>query len=342
MLFFSFYNKLIVRLTGRLNTLAAKRFINRYKYYQINPDCVTDDKKIDLTIDITPFSFNKKTYLIGQYKIAQDYLARVSSYKGAKWQYEIDGFGKFPSTIRIWGNTLAHFTITDITLSNMLIWYLSLKDMIPIHAASVAKDGNAIILAGRRGVGKTMIIPKILKHHYKMISEDRVFLHQKQVNAFRLPVNIKFDRKNPEIAKLPVNSKINLVRNRLISILTFGKINLLEPLSIEKKISDNLDDLGKLSKFIYLQSGPSLQIENNISTQKISNQVIDGNLFDFSLLASDIAHYQFCFPKINYDLWESHKQLLNRELIDVPALKITVPIKPAEDQWATIVEEILK
>ncbi|MFL5381440.1 MAG: hypothetical protein ACJ8GN_02825 [Longimicrobiaceae bacterium] len=67
-------------------------------------------------------------------------------------------------------------------LEALALFMLARRDRDPLHAAAVVRDGTALLLAGRSGVGKSTLVYAAARSGLQVLSEDAVYL---QLNPFR-------------------------------------------------------------------------------------------------------------------------------------------------------------
>lgn len=336
---FDFYGILSVTLAGNVNSRAARRFVRRYKHYLSEKQTA---RAPDVTIDFSPPEVaTESTYLFNHYRVSRNLLTVKNRYKISHWVSQISPYGQFPCLVRLDGNLPAQISMVDFTLGYWLIWFLSLKGYMPIHAGAVSKGGEGTLLAGRRGVGKTMLVGRLLERGYKMVSEDRVFLNDGVIHGFRLPANIKYDRKDPGIARLPFRVKARTLRNRLLSVLTMNYLTLLEPVPLETLLPGKLIDSARASRLLYLQSGPTFSVESVDDKRTISEQIVRGNMLDFLKLRQEQTAYNYAFPGSgDGNNWEKCREETYDEIKNLEVQKVTVPTNPSALQWNQLVELI--
>ena len=335
-LVFNFFNVLSVLIRGETDGIAGRRILSRYRHYRTRK--LEGDP--DIIIELGPFEWSeRKVYLFSQYRVAEDYIGINLRYKIARWKLEAAGLYGRPLHLRLSGNLPAQIVMVDISINEMILWRLTLKDLMPVHAAAVMKDGQGIVITGRRGVGKTTLVGRLLKRGFDMVSEDRVFLKNRMTHGFRLPINIKYDRADPKIARLPRNIRRRLHRNRLLSFLTGGYISLLEPVAAADLLPNRLVEKSPLSRLIYLQSNGDLRIEK-ADAGTVAQQIAISNQFDAGFLAQALNAYDFIYPLVRGDYWNRCLERTRLELSETPLYKVTVPVQPQERDWRRIIEAV--
>ncbi len=340
---FQFWDALRVRVCGRVSCGAAKRFATKFANYRVTS--ATEATEPDLLFDLQPFDANDPhAYIFNQYRIAPGRLGKTHQYKIAKWRSRIEGLDGKQWHARVWGNASAQGVIPHQTMTSLVQLQLELRGWSSVHAAAVDRDGRGTVIAGRRGVGKTTLIGRLLKARWAMVSEDRVFMRDGTVQALRVPVNLKYDRSDPRLIRLPFASRARMLRNRLLAIATGGYFTLHEPVDLLRWLpQEQVRESTRLNRFIYLQSGPHMHVEKNADPRELARRVVLGNRFEDPTLSEDLLAYQFCFPNGREDLnsyWDAAATRLTQQLENCDRSLVTVPIAPTQDQWRRLEDEV--
>lgn len=61
-------------------------------------------------------------------------------------------------------------------LEGLTLWMVTAMDRQPMHAAALERDGKALLLAGRSGVGKSTLVYAGMRAGFRVLTEDCVFL----------------------------------------------------------------------------------------------------------------------------------------------------------------------
>lgn len=341
---FDFWGGLRVRVLGDLSRGAALGYLTKFEHYRV----ADATGQPGLTFIVEPFETHlTEPFIFNQYQITEGTLARSHKYKIACWKSEIEGLTGLSWTVRLWGNLAAQTMMPHLSMSTLTQLALALRGWVPVHAAAMVQGhdmGNSVVIAGRRGVGKTTLVGRLLRRGYHMVSEDRVFIKKGLVQGLRVPVNMKYDRSDPRIARLPSATRLRLKRNHLLAMATAGYFTLHEPVSLKALIPDELEDHCDLRRLVYLQSGPGLQrITPNAGS--IASRIVLGNEFEDPAIIEDVMAYQYCFPGfagVAGYLWDHDRMRLMQELSrpSVTLADLVVPARPSPSQWDQIVEAL--
>lgn len=64
-------------------------------------------------------------------------------------------------------------------LERLTLWMVTAMDRQPLHAAALERDGVALVLAGRSGVGKSTLVYAAMRAGFRVLTEDCVFLESR-------------------------------------------------------------------------------------------------------------------------------------------------------------------
>jgi hypothetical protein len=343
---FHFFDALTVRLEGDLHSGAARGFARKFAAYAID----RDPGRVDLTFRVGAFAprRNSEVRVFNDYRVGPGCLSRTRRYKIAEWQYDIAGLDGERWVIRLHGNAAAHAMMHHLTMTPWLSLAFSVRGYVPVHAAAAVHPDDpthSILLAGRRGVGKTTLMGRLLRQGFHVVSEDRVFIKDGTTYAWRVPVNLKFDRNDPQLAKLPRDVRRRLRAKALLSKATRGYLSLHEPIDPRKLLGEKLVASCALRRVVYLQSGPSLTVEP-AHAGDTARRIILGNRFEDPATAEDLLAYRYDAGKLAgraEDVYAADETALRAQLASpgVTLKKITMPVSPSESQWDRVVREVL-
>lgn len=341
---FRFFDALNVRLEGELASGAARGFARKFRAYEMP----RDPGRADLTFRVGPFvpRQNDEVRLFNDYRVSPGVLCRARQYKIAKWLYEVAGMDGERWTVRLAGNAGAHQMMHHLTMTPWLQLALSVRGFVPMHAAAAVRaddPARAVLLAGRRGVGKTTLIGRLLDRGYHVVSEDRVFVRDGVAHGLRVPVNLKFDRADPKLAALPMEVRRRLRGKALLASATRGYIALHEPVDAAALLPGKLAPACPLRKLLYLQSGPGFGIEPT-DALRTARRIILGNRFEDPATIEDLLAYRYCIGHLagrGGDPWDADEAAL-RDALSTPGVtlkQVKMPITPGDKQWDAVIAE---
>jgi len=113
---------------------------------------------------------------------------------------------------------------SDWLVSNLFfypLWGQLLKEcgLFPLHAAGLVKEGRSCLFLGRSGSGKSTLTLHLVKNGYGLLSDDTVFLREKdgRIEALSFPEEINVSEQTmeliPELSRVE-NFTVNELRNK--------------------------------------------------------------------------------------------------------------------------------
>jgi hypothetical protein len=101
------------------------------------------------------------------------------------------------------------------------LWGQLLKEcgLFPLHAAGLVKEGRSCLFLGRSGSGKSTLTLHLVKNGYGLLSDDTVFLREKdgRIEALSFPEEINVSEQTmeliPELSRVQ-NFTVNELRNK--------------------------------------------------------------------------------------------------------------------------------
>ena len=343
---FDFWGALRVRLEGAPRSSGVKGYRRKFGHYQVQVPA----GEPDVIFEVKPFTADLPHAMVfNRYQIAEGRLARTHQYKLAKWQTDVAGLTGKSWHMRLWGNRASGVMMPHLTMTAWTQLALAVRGWVPVHAAAVVKgrggQARGVVIAGRRGVGKTTLVGRLLDDGWQVVSEDRVYIKHGQVRGLRVPVNMKYDRADPGLAWLPRKTRWRLARNRLIDLATRGYIGLHEPVDMALLLPGRLTETCPLHRMVYLQSGGELAIDQAPDAQVFAGRMIGGNAFEDPGIIEDVLAYQYCFASFagaSGYLWSHDRDRLADELsrrgVELGAL--VVPVSPSEAEWDRVLGEV--
>ena len=161
----------------------------RFSYFETNKT-----KDPELILNIGKFTPSKReTFLVDhQYQIGDGYFYCKDSDRTARWEMEIDGIEDSLTTVNFNGSILGlheivypHILAQNLIGRYMLQYKLGQKGYFMIHAASVTKNDQAFVFAGRGGANKTSIIMDLVRNKgFSFQGDDWIIIKDDSVYSF--------------------------------------------------------------------------------------------------------------------------------------------------------------
>ncbi len=338
-IYFNIFDEFVIKVDPGKNRLFSKKIRNKYKAYLC--DNYKDNSNIQLTITYSrQIPKNKNGFLFNNMCVGENYIE--SNYRSKLSQFKIKFIFENPDHAELFVNCnfLGLWPLVDLYIGSIVFFLLTIKGFCPIHASSAVKEEKLIITAGRRGVGKSTILNKLKKMGYEIISEDRVFIKNKKIYGLNTPVNLKFDRIDPNVKNIRFKYKLQLLLANVISKISLGRVNLM-PNIIANTTNCSPHKITSGSKFYYLQSQNPFKVKTDVSLDSVASKVLNGNKFDLAFLNVELNSICFAYPNsIFANYWDEQEKLLNLELRQLEFIEVDIPTIPTSSQWDELLNNI--
>ena len=218
----------------------------------------------------------RECYVIDNWlHIRKDYLYALSSYKIAKWEFEMD---EKNNVIRVYGNIFSPNFIIGYLLNFMIRYKLNLKGNPVIHASAVSKAGKSVVFAGVSGSGKTLIALALLRRGFKLLSDDYVIISNGTVLGFPKPLNIFSYNVKPISKYLTPRMRISLFLRDLLYKLSLGYTKLFLKIRLNEISGNILEEKAELNTIFYLLPNTN---KDSVNLKKVKkDELIDYLLFN--------------------------------------------------------------
>ena len=166
--------------------------------------------------------------------------------------------------------------------------FLIQKDRTLLHASSLVKDGEVLLLTGLGGVGKTSAsIELILNSDYKCLSDD-ISLIGADGTAVLYPRYVMYYAYN-DVGNKKLQSKIMKGRSLVDKLQWTSMRKIRGPKGVRRRIPpeilygrDNLGDSGHISKVVYLNSSLSKDFHlNDVNAQDLAARCMNVILSEY-------------------------------------------------------------
>ncbi|HDY89830.1 MAG TPA: hypothetical protein ENH82_17150 [bacterium] len=307
----------------------------RFSYFEVDH---ADNPSLIINIGKFKPQMPECKFVDHQYHVGDGYFYCRDKEKIAKWEFEISGIEDEVTTLNFDGSILGLHEIVypHIFAQNMigrfLIQYkLGLKNYFMIHAASVVKDGNAFVFAGRGGANKTSIIMDLVRNYdFTFQGDDWIVFKDNSIYSF--PAH--FQEFNFRANVLPSEHlRGNLDRFRLFQYLR-------RPFDYQNSgVKVQKDGKLKTLNILLKTNNEKLKIKKNVDKELIRNMLyynnrIENNGTSLSMglelkgISRYLLGYSFINPKNAFQrYWKDFHIAIERLLADVSCNIIEVPDK---------------
>lgn len=305
----------------RLNRL-FDNISSEYKNFE-SDDCCDSDLIFHLG-DFSPSNQGCRI-LDNEYYVKEDYFYCKDSYKIAKWKFEMQGFEKGVTDIRISTNLFGYMVISGFIIDLLITFKLNEKGYPVIHGSCISEADQAHIFTAQSGSGKTLTALYAIENGFEFLADDYVILNKNRALSFISPLNICKFNYAPIIEKnLNIKSKIEFHLKDILFQLS--GLRITTKINIKDITPPSLNDDSNLKSIFMLVPKNKFDIvkidKNELIGNLVSNLMLDN--FPFSKY---MMEYSYVFPLSGLAKhWIRYEENLRMNLNDsIVIYKVEVP-----------------
>lgn len=157
----------------------------------------------------------------GRFHVSANSVFLEGRYKVSYSKLQIDN-PENHTVIRFYGDPFfSRELFFVLLLEPFLTFKLSLKDVLMLHASSISKNGEGIIIAGKTGVGKTAAALTLLDSDgTEYFSDDQCIVKDGMLYSYPMPIGLRLQLARRCGVKLGAQTDLVLARNFIINHLT--------------------------------------------------------------------------------------------------------------------------
>lgn len=305
-----------------------------------------EPENIDLIIEIGHFKPNlTDCYEVGLGRLffRKDWMyISAEKYKGAKWRFEVDGFEKEKTIVRIDCNSLGRIFITGYVIDFLIHLKLLRKGFPIIHASAVSKNDNGLILSSSGGGGKTTIAINMTTQDSNFLGDNYVMIHRGEIFAFPTSLSIFTYNLSPIILKaLYRKERLFFKLKKWLEKITQGHVKIFTKIN-PNRVFQNMIEKSKFKYGFFLnrKSGSTnIYIIDKIDKSDFITRMIFNQKLEFNIFDKYINEYSYFFPDTSIaSHWEKYGQSLSENLQgNGEYYDITLP-----DHYARDISQILE
>jgi len=168
-----------------------------------------------------------------KYLVGEDWLYCRDSYKVANWKVWFSGIDSEAMQMRVEPNFFASDLIPPFLVTPLIGLQLLKMGYCLGHAAGMSKDGQAVLLTGFGGSGKTSSLFTAIDRGFGILGDDHVILCRGRVLSFPTAVSL-FKYNIPAGSKWVQRWKREVELKELIRRITLNYVHLVTKASVEE------------------------------------------------------------------------------------------------------------
>ena len=194
-------------------------------------------------------------YSVGDGRISCEYRHKI-----ARWKIDITGLEDAETVLRVEGNLFSFLVFPYESIHQLIVFKLGRAGAAFLHSLGVVKDGGALLIIGRSGVGKSTLGGKFVRDGFRLLGDDTVFVNAEgQVLGFPLPIGLRRLSMEEYGVRLGLSDRLLFLLTRIIKWATLGRIGLLFKLS-SRRLKDKLVLGAPMETAIFAIPGDSISL----------------------------------------------------------------------------------
>ncbi len=317
---------------------------NRYGMFKTAAFAV---EEADLVVEIGQFQPDlQDCYVIGgEYFIKPDYLYHSGDhYKlGGLYSFDISGLNTGRCRLRISTNPQATPFISGWVIDFFIFYLLTRKGYSLLHASAVARNGQALMFAGRGGGGKTTLAMLCMERAgYAFLGDNYILCKEGQVFSYLSRLNLFGYNLRPEIwEKMSAKERFSFRLSTLIHRMTGGYIKIFTPFHPMRLYPDRICEQAHLAKLALLVSRGCRDAEAVQRAQVLASLVSNMKL-EFISFMRHVDEYGSVYPDTPFAVhWQHYQQLLEQNLpVETEYFLACMPDRIHNESIGEILDEI--
>ncbi len=274
----------------------------------------------DLVVEIGDFKPDlRDCYVIGgEYFLQPDYLFHSGDhYKlGGRYSFDVRGINSGNCHLRINTNPQATPFISGWVIDFFILYLLTRKGYSLLHASSVVRDGQALVLAGRGGGGKTTLALLCMEcedycflgDNYTLCKDGQVFSYLSRLNLFG------YNLRQEIWEKMSTKERFSFRLFSLIHRLTGGYIKIFTSFSPLRLYPQRTGAQARMAKLALLVNG---ECRTTAATDRESMLAsLTSNMkLEFISFMRHVDEYGSAYPNTPFAAhWQQYRALLEQNL----------------------------
>lgn len=150
------------------------------------------------------------------------------TYKGGSWQLGTDRLG-LPCRVTARADRLGRMMIAQAGVGSLLRYVLGQQGLAWLHAATLVRGDEALVLAGPSGIGKSQIVLRAVRDGWRYITDDHTLVGVGGLTGVTTPILLRGYGSWPDGLNEPAPLRRTRLAHRMLRCATIGQVNLMSP-----------------------------------------------------------------------------------------------------------------
>jgi len=171
----------------------------------------------------------------------------------ARWRTRIEDVATDPIRVRVDANRFGALFFIGRVFSTLVRTVFLRHGFAAVHAAGLAGADRGVLLPAEQGTGKTLMSFVFLKHGYRLLGDDTVYLGPGgKILGLLFPVTVRRGRGLEELITLGRGDRLRLALRGMVGTLTAGYYELMTVVPPHRMAPDRLAETGHLTDICHL------------------------------------------------------------------------------------------
>jgi hypothetical protein len=252
------------------------------------------------------------------------------------------GFGK-TTTLRIESNAAGWWVFPGGTIYALLMFKLTRKGFVALHASSVSRGDKAYVFTGRSGTGKTITVFNLTKRGFRYLGDDTTIIGNGEAFSFVKPLNIRFTYDVRRMLGLTFGGRerLSIFLKNILRIISMGYINLFTKVDVRDIFPDCIGTKGTLDKLFFMVSSPRFSIQEAPDRAPIVRQMFMNMLFELEELSGYLLAYTYVFPDSDLrEFWKNARRIIEESVERKSTYSVSMPFTYSHEDFKRLEKAI--
>ena len=241
-------------------------------------------------------------------------------------------------------NLVASISVAYFITEFLIHFVLTRKGASLVHAAGLEKNGEALLLAGASGGGKTTISMSLIDEGYKFLGDNYIILFRGVAYSYPSPLNIFYYNLVPFIReRLTRSQKLGLALRGLVIKATGGYLKAFMKVN-PHQITEGGCDCARCSSVIFLVPAYDQPLSScSVFREFAVKRLVANMMLEWEDLEIILHTFAYTDNELFKDFWVQCESVLSKNLENLNSFcEIKVPTSYADAERAAVIGLVKK
>lgn len=299
----------------------------------------------DLDVEVGPFRPEVPAgarFVNRQFWVAPGYFACHDTFKVLSWAVEIRGWDEGRVRLRIDPGGLGTAAIGSRLIDCMVRYLLALKGGPAVHCCGTVIGGQAHLLSGRSGVGKSTLAMQLVGRGARLLGDNWVIVNGGSAWSFHLPVNVyDYNVARNIHERMPLLHRLDMRGKALLRNLSGGYLKKSTPIVLRELLPEVVAEEAPLKNLLTFSQGPEFAIRPMPRATAVHRLAVN-DMMDREAFYRYMQTYAAVYPESPVAAhWQRLEQNLDRALPPTAACHDVVVEKRITPDMVEAIQKLL-